>query len=424
MHMGNNSTNAFFRSLSVGYFIAVRQIKRTNKWMTLLTVAIMMLTFFNLIATTGFLVGIIVGAENSFKEQWVGDVSIGAVDGEKEVLKTTEFEKIIDAIPTTVGYSSRFLQGGMIEANWLEKKKDTDANRVNTTVTGVIPSHEDRTSHLSRYLVEGNWLDDTDTKGIVIGSALLEDYSPVADVVSLLHDVHPGTTVRLIVGEQSKEFVVRGIIKSKVDVVSNRVFVNKNELQKMVGKYDENVQEISVRVAEGTDPYLVKSPLVQNGYSKYGRINAGSEGSPEFLVNLKKFFNTLGLILGSISLVVSLITIFIVIYINAITRRRQIGILKGIGVTPLALECAYVFQALFYTLTGVAIALVFTLGILKPYIDAHPIVSPFADIILVADIYSVVQKVILIVFIAILSGYVPSRIIVKQNTLNSILGRN
>lgn len=419
-----NSSRAFFRSVSVGYFIAVRQVKRTNKWMTALTVAIMMLTFFNLIVTSGFLVGIIVGSENAFKEQWVGDVNIGPAEGETEILKTVEFENIIQSVPETVSYSSRLLRGGLVEANWLEKSKESDANRVSTTIAGVVPSHEEKTSHLSRHLVEGEWLSDDDPKGIIIGSSLLEDYSPVADVVSLLRDIHPGTTVKLTVGQEEKEFIVRGIIKSKVDVVSNRVFISKNELQKMSGKYDSNVQEISVRVSEGVDPYIVKSPLVQNGYSKYGRINAGPEGSPEFLVNLKKFFNTLGLILGSISLVVSVITIFIVIYINAITRRRQIGILKGIGVTPLALESAYIFQALFYTLFGVVIALIVIFAVLKPYITAHPIVSPFADIILVAEPVSVAQKVLLVTVVAILSGYIPSRLIVKQNTLNSILGRN
>jgi ABC-type lipoprotein release transport system permease subunit len=47
---------------------------------------------------------------------------------------------------------------------------------------------------------------------------------------------------------------------------------------------------------------------------------------------------------GSIGIVVSAITLFIVIFINAITRRKQIGILKGIGINSFAIEFSYLFQ--------------------------------------------------------------------------------
>ncbi len=124
------------------------------------------------------------------------------------------------------------------------------------------------------------------------------------------------------------------------------------------------------------------------------------------------------------SVVVALITIFIIIYINALTRRRQIGIMKGIGVAPFAIEFSYICQALFYVLCGSLIALILIFAVLKPYLDLHPIDTPFASIVLVAEPLSVAFKLLLVMVVSTLAGYLPARIIVKRNTLNAILGRN
>ena len=78
-------------------------------------------------------------------------------------------------------------------------------------------------------------------------------------------------------------------------------------------------------------------------------------------------FAMLGNGVSAIGLVVASITIFIVIFINAITRRRYIGILKGIGIDGLAIEIAYVVQSLVYVLVGAGIGLFVTYRLLVPF---------------------------------------------------------
>ena len=79
---------------------------------------------------------------------------------------------------------------------------------------------------------------------------------------------------------------------------------------------------------------------------------------------------------------------------------------------------------MFYVLTGSIVALVLIFGIMKPLIDAHPIDTPFASIILVAEPLSVAFKFLLVMVVSVFAGYLPARIIVKKNTLDAILGRN
>ncbi len=139
--------------------------------------------------------------------------------------------------------------------------------------------------------------------------------------------------------------------------------------------------------------------------------------------DIKDTFGLLGNVIGSIGIVVASITIFIVIYINAITRRKFIGILKGIGIHSLAVEFSYILQSIFYATMGVCLGMLFLYGFLVPYVDAHPINFPFSDGIIVAEYYNTTLRAILLIITTIIAGYIPARLVVKQNTLDAILGR-
>lgn len=434
-------------TFSLGFFLAIRQVARSSKWATGLIVFIMMLTFLNLVATSGFLVGIVEGASRSFREQWTGDLMIVNRNEKTYIEHTSDIVSVLSSFPQIQSYTTRIVAGAKVEANWWEKRKEEDANSVSNQIAGIDPKKEDETTHLSKAVVEGEWLQEGDTNGIVLGSGYLTKYSRVADLVSLLRNVGPGTMVRVTVSKSkvtvnpgnegqeftstvdknsavTKDFIVRGIVDSKVGFVSSRAYILDSELKKMLGKTDGDVSEISIVMKPGVDPYEVKTPLLNNGFGEYAKINTAAEGSPDFLVSIKLFFNIIGTVLGSVSVVVALITIFIIIYINALTRRRQIGIMKAVGVTEFAIEFSYICQALFYVFIGSGIALMIIFLGLKPLIDAHPIDTPFARIVLVAEPASVAIKFLLVIIVSIFAGYLPARIIVSTNTLNAILGRN
>ncbi|OGG41077.1 hypothetical protein A2118_02715 [Candidatus Kaiserbacteria bacterium GWA2_50_9] len=148
------------------------------------------------------------------------------------------------------------------------------------------------------------------------------------------------------------------------------------------------------------------------------------EGIPNGVAEVQNTFGMIGNAIGSIGLVVAAITIFIVIFINAITRRKFIGILKGIGISGEAIELSYIFQSLFYAAIGSAIGIAVLYGFLVPYVSAHPIVLPISNAIIVAPVGETMIRILLIVLTTVVAGYLPSRMIVRKNTLNSILGRN
>jgi len=98
--------------------------------------------------------------------------------------------------------------------------------------------------------------------------------------------------------------------------------------------------------------------------------------------------------------------------------------LKGIGISGHAIEIAYVFQSVFYAIIGSGIGLIVVYGLLVPYFTAHPINFPFSDGILYAPFNTTFFRVGLLVVATLVAGYLPARMIVRKNTLDSILGRN
>lgn len=60
---------------------------------------------------------------------------------------------------------------------------------------------------------------------------------------------------------------------------------------------------------------------------------------------------------------------------------------------------------------------------LKPYFDAYPIDFPFSDGILVATVSGTLARAGILFVATIIAGYIPARIVVRQNTLDAILGR-
>ena len=153
------------------------------------------------------------------------------------------------------------------------------------------------------------------------------------------------------------------------------------------------------------------------------KIQTAPESQGQFLIDIENGFLALGAGIGAVALAVASITIFIVVYINALTRKRHIGILKGIGVEARAIQYAYVLQALFYAACGIAATLAITFGIVKPVIDRYPIPTPLSDGIFVTDFGSMASYALILFSVTAAAGYVPARLIVRKNTLDTILGR-
>jgi len=413
------------KSIRIGLLLGWRQIQRASIWTTVLIIFVMMLTFLNLIAVSGVLVGLIEGSERAVQKTSLGDIVLSVKDEEDHILETTSVIETLTTFPEISTYSVRYKGSAQLEANYKERRDlSGDRDIVTSVVTGIDPLQEEAMTELSSTLIEGEYLDPTEEGHILIGAYFIKRYAQqFGDVFESLEGVYPGDTVRLTVGDTSKEFIVKGIIQSKVDEVNLNTYIPELEFRRIFGRFDRNADQIVTRLEPGVDPDKTKAALLATGLGEFAKIQTFQESLPKFLIDIKNTFNLLGTMIGSIGLVVASITIFIIIFINALSRRRHIGILKGIGITRQAIELAYVLQAAFYALLGSLLGALLTYGVLIPYFDKNPINFPFSDGILVADPEETFIKFVILFIITLVAGFIPAWMIVRQNTLNSILGR-
>jgi putative ABC transport system permease protein len=411
--------------LKIGFFLAWRQIKRASLWTTILIIFIMVLTFINLVVVSGILVGLIEGAVRANKDYYTSDILISKLQ-EKDYIENTPFiTDILDNMKEIQVYSPRYLEGGKIEAGYKEKTDNTkNTNAASANFAGINPGREIELTNINKFIIEGSFLQPDDFDQVVLGAYLLEQYFPVESPgFTTLKNVGIGSKVRIKVGSTTREVTVKGILKTKVDEISMRLFMPEKQLRLLIGRTDYNVDEISVKLKEGADATAFKEKLLHYGLGNYARVQTFEDAQPKFLKDIKDTFALLGIVISSIGLVVAIITVFIVIFINAITRRKFIGILKGIGISKRAIEFSYVMQSLFYALCGAVIGVLVVYGMLIPFFDAHPINFPFSDGILVATPFGTGIRLLVMTIVTMIAGYVPARIIVRRNTLDAILGR-
>lgn len=417
--------DSFSRNVRVGWFLAKRDIERANIWTTGLIVLVMTLTFLNLIIVSGILVGLIQGSEDAQKKYAIGDIVISPFLNKNAIEQTPTVVDIVKTIPGYKNHTVRYSGGVRVESNYRETVAPGDKrDGAGGSLLGIDPIQEEKFSGISKFIIRGSYLTSLDQDSVLIGKNLLYEFTPIeAPGFQTLKDVAIGSRVKVTVGDTSKEYFVKGIISSKVDEFDTSIVALDSEVRKILGRDDLNAGTVAIQLLPDTDPMLAKNFLVASGVDSYARIQTAEEAFPKFLKDIKATFSILGSAISGIGLVVASITIFIVIFVNAITRRRFIGILKGIGINKKAILYSYMYQAFIYASGGIIIGMVLIFFIIKPYFAVNPINFPFSDGILVATLGGTFLRAGILLVATIIAGYIPARIVIKQNTLSAILGR-
>src|SRR3989344_8422662 len=254
----------------VGWFLAKRQIKGSNKATTFLIVFVMMLTFLNLVVVSGILVGLIEGALKANKEQYIGDLVVNTLSGNNYIKHTHEIESTLRSMSGIANISVRYVEGGQIEANYKTRRDFSEVRDLaGAQVVGIIPQEEDNLSNLSFYVQEGNYLNPRESGYILIGKNLLHRYSEAfGDIFASLEGVYPGDEVKVTVGNNTRTFIVKGIVNSKVDQTSLRAFITEEDFWRLVDRANLNANEIAIRLTPFSNitPDDIKKNLIKAGF--------------------------------------------------------------------------------------------------------------------------------------------------------------
>lgn len=421
----------YLRSVRVGLYLTVRYLRRGSLWASLLIVAIMFLTFLNVVVVRGVLVGLPVGASVSYEKEYSGDVLVTPRDDQRHIDRSVKVEDILVSTEGYRAHSARYLTSAVVRANYDRPQKEgLVPDQVGVTLVGIDPEAEREVTGLEGLIVEGQYLTEDDTTGIVMGSQLLDRYAGdtpesggTPETSGSVSNVYPGDKVRLTIDGVVGEYELVGVLEGKVGENGRRVFVNSTHLRKVLNRSIDKKDELAVRLAAGTDPIGFVRAVRAAGAEEYAIIQTSRESQGAFLDDITSTFDILGNGIGFVGIVVASITVFIMIFIIALNRQKQIGILKGIGINRHAIIWSYVFLSIAYALVGITLGILVLYFVIAPYIAENPIDFPFADGILVAPFDDTLVRSMILVATTLFAGYFPARMIVRKNTIQAILGR-
>jgi ABC-type lipoprotein release transport system permease subunit len=221
-------------------------------------------------------------------------------------------------------------------------------------LTGIDPEAEAQVNDLSRYLVEGRFLDGDTAHPLVLGSGLVEDLAiELGDRVVLTATDPEGEVVRAL-------FRLSGVLRTGTELVDNAMAFTTLGAAREAVAMGERLTQIGVLIDDDSARRDARDALAARLTGTEGlELLTWDEAIPE-MVALIEIDDAFGYIYMIVIFVVVGFGIANTFLMSVLERVRELGLLSAIGLTPQRTMGMVLSEALL--LAVVSLALGFTLG--------------------------------------------------------------
>lgn len=396
--------------LRASAFLAWRSIRRGSKGTFALTTMIIALVFVNLIFLPSILSGVVETFDAQSIDFDIGNLIIEPREGSQYIDDVTGLQRKIEQIPGIVGTSPRITVG----VTYFYRGRNAAS-----TLYGITPEDERATTKVADNMIEGDFLSNGDTSAIIMGATLAGQEGEGADGLPSLQGVFVGDSVEVAYPNgEVRTYRVKGIYKTQSFTIDAAAFVTRREMNGVIGLHDQ-ASVILVKTATGGGEEDYKRELLSYGIQE--KIQTFQEKAGGFIDQAVQSFNIINTISTFVSLVIAVVVIFIVIFINTVNRRRQIGILKAIGINQQIIINSYLLQVLFITAVGALAGIALTAGV-TIYLTAHPLAFPGGPVFPVVETPTVLRSIASLFAVSVVAGYIPAWQIAREDILSAIRG--
>jgi len=404
------------RELKVALFLAIRSVARAQLSTSALLVFILFLSFLNLMFITGILAGVSAAIIQQSIESTTSYID---VDPQQAPIQRSfipdqlDLRSRIETIPGVLATARHYSASGSLA---YDRDKNGHSVLVGAPIIGINPAEERQVTSIAEHMVSGGYLDQTQSDEIILGADVAGGYGP--SFLGNLGGAKPGEKIQITYSNGvSRTYSIKGVYQ--VGFASAFAFVSYKELESVLS-VSNYASEILVRV----DPTYTTLDDYANSIRQVAP-NLKVSDYTELLGQIAPItlaFSAIGFVVAVVSVMVAAITIFVLIYVNAISKRRQIGILKAIGIEQRVIIISYMFQSLFYSTCGVALGSVAVFLGLDPYLRAHPFSLPLGELHLSFSALGNVLSISSILLAGIIAGVIPSWRVARQNIISAIWG--
>ncbi len=400
-----------FNNIKLSLFLASRSMMKGNKSTQLLIIFIMSMIFVNIVFINSIFLGVTEATNNQVINSLYSNIVIEPKKDEKYVYISDVYslEQKIKGVPGIVGVSAQYVTGATLSY------KD---KRGAWTVRSIDPDDEMKVTTTHDHVIDGEYLSRLDENEILLGKEIAGGYGGDLDYTSL-GGVKVGDRIDVLFNNGvKKSYRVKGIFDVNYIQTNVMAYINQKEMESVLG-LDDKASQILVRTRDkGNEDRYIKQ-FLEMGIKeeiKPWTVYAG------MVKNITSSFDMIAMLISAIGLFVAVITIFIIVYTSTISKRKQIGILRAVGIEESTIIQSYIFQAMFIVMSGIFIGLIILFFALKPWFIEHPLKFPIGLASLLILPERVSMNAISLIIAALAAGFIPSWLAVRKTIIDTIWG--
>jgi len=397
-------------SLKVAFFLAVKTTVRGNPWVFLLTIAMLMLVFLNLVFAPSLIGGVVDTVNDKIIHTLSGNIIAQSSGQDRLIGNVTGLVSKIESLDNVAGACGR---------NDLLADLFYQGERTSAAVYAIDPMRDRNVFRLPDYVIEGSYLEAEDTGQILLGVQIAgNDRKGLEMYATSLKHVHAGDRVQVsFTGGIQREYTVKGIFQVELIQTDITAYITDTDLAAMNPLMADRASSIHISVDDDAE----LQPIIDDIAGLRSGLKFQTwEDVAGVLRSMTDTLDQIIAILQFIALVVAGITIFIITYVDLVNKRRQIGIQRAIGITSSSIIVSYVFRALFYAFLGtLASALVFVY-VVVPVEARHPFHFPFGEVLLVVDAGYLATSALILWGVSIVSAFIPAWQTIRIRIIDAI----
>lgn len=453
------------KEFRLSFKLAWLYVVRGRKWTLVLTIFLMSIAFINLVFMSSLLNGIITDTNRQVRDTNSGEIYLRPSDNEKYITDAKNIVAKLEDLPNVKAVMPQLTLFGELN---LGKHKAQAPIKIVDSETAK------QTLALPQYVTSGEFIDGKTE--ILLGYQLVAEGDD-KQIPRSLEGAKVGDEIELKINGFTMSVKIGGIFRSKfieadqtafistatwyrfVDLLEADVTETKNKIkdqaklpEELSGrlpsmlisgineKLDDQAQELLTAQddfvdlfpkRDAVDTIIIRTDLsaIDDTVARIKDLNLSGVDifdwteAAGFVSSINDSFVGIDAIMLVVGIIIAAVTIFIVIYVDVINKRRQIGIQRAIGVKPRVIIFSYLLLSMFYAFCGVLVGIALFYSALVPYFIAHPLDIPVADVSLNLAWEQLLIRAEIVMVVSVISGLVPAILASRAKILESILGR-
>ncbi len=397
--------------IRVGFLSASSSIKRGNKKTLSFIVFVLALIFMNLVFLPS-MIGGVSGMFTEFMKYPYGDIVVEPSGDNVYINNADNVLQKLRAVSGVRAATKRLDVGASIKY----KQKV-----VGSTITGLLPSEEYDISNYPYIIKEGEFLGDLAQDEIIIGAMLVEGYFG-SEIYDNLGGVRIGSLVNITYSNGVvRTYKVKGIMEGTFELVDLNALVHYKEIKNVFGIDESKATSVVIRVNNPKDVAEIKEKIIAAGVNE--PVFTADEKSDAILRQAMQSIDMINVVSKYVSLIIGAALILIIIYINVLNRKKEIGILKAVGISPGSIVISYAFISMFYVSLGILSGLVLYFALMY-YFTVSPVVF-YETITIIPEIQGglIIESIFTMLIMSVIAGILPAWRVSKESILEAIWGR-